>query len=107
MRLASPLLSPTIYVGEAARFAIIRKFFRKTCFAEKRVLRFKWRRDDRATPGQVLACCESPRPFILERANPSRGGDAKPWVSLTPRLPGCRRDGLVDNPSVPQGDSAR
>jgi hypothetical protein len=29
---------------------------------------------------------------VLEKANPSRGGGAKPWASLLERWPGCRKE---------------
>jgi hypothetical protein len=53
---------------------------------------------------------ESVTPFILERAKPPKGGDAKPWAFGCEQRhflpagqwsPGCRRDGQVKSPSVP------
>src|SRR5439155_14165160 len=50
-----------------------------------------------------------PKPFILERAKPSKDGDAKPLgLRLSGRWsPGCRRDGQVKNPSVPGCDTGQ
>jgi hypothetical protein len=46
-------------------------------------------------------------PFILERANPSQGGDAKLWAFGHRRPPSCRRDGQAKSPSVPEPASCQ